>query len=99
MEQMDKKILELLEQCLFERTQAAYEQMMADHPRLKEIAHKAAVLSEEIEQNTVMDTESKELMERFLSLSKEADYEYQKYLYIQGAKDCVAALRKLGVIK
>lgn len=99
MEQMDEKILELLEQCFFERTQVAYEQMMGTRPRLKEAAHEAAVLSEEIEQNTGMDTESKGLIKRFLSLSKEADYEYQKYLYIQGAKDCVAAFRELGVIK
>ncbi|MBR0597655.1 hypothetical protein [Sinanaerobacter chloroacetimidivorans] len=99
MEQMDIKILELLEQSLFERTQVAYERMMADHPRLKETAHEVAGLSEEIEQNKAMDTGSRELMKRFLSLSKEADYEYQKYLYIQGARDCVAILRELGVIK
>ena len=99
MELADEKMLELLEQCLFERIQAAYEQMMEAYPRLKEIIREAAVLSEEIEQNAAVDTESKELMKRFLSLSKEADYEYQKYLYIQGAKDCVTALRELGVIK
>ncbi len=96
---MDEKVMELLEQCLFERTQVAYKQMMEAHPQLKEIAHKAAALSEEIEHSTAMDAESKELMMRFLSLSSEADYEYQRYLYIQGAKDCVAVLRELGVIK
>jgi len=46
-----------------------------------------------------MEAESKELMKQFLSLSSEADYEYQRYLYIQGARDCVAILRELGVIK
>lgn len=96
---MDEKVKELLEQCLFERAQVAYKQMMETHPRLKEIAHKAAALSEEIEHSTAMDAESKELMMRFLSLSSEADYEYQRYLYIQGAKDCVAVLQELGVIK
>jgi len=95
---MDKRIKELLEQCLFERVQVAYEQMMEAHPKLKEIAHKAAVLSEEIEYSTNMDAESKALMKRFLSLSSEVDYEYQNYLYIQGVRDCVAILRELGII-
>lgn len=96
---MDEKIKELLEQYLFERTQVAYEQMMEVHPRLKAIVHEAAVLSEEIDQSTAMDAESKELMKRFLSLSSEADYEYQRYLYVQGAMDCVAMLRAVGIIK
>ncbi|HML36184.1 MAG TPA: hypothetical protein PKA19_02000 [Bacillota bacterium] len=96
---MDEKVKELLEQCLFERAQVVYELMMEAHPHLKEIAHKAAMLSEKIEHSTVMEAESKELMKRFLSLSSEADYEFQRYLYIQGAKDCVAILRELGVIK
>lgn len=99
MKQMDEKIVELLEQCLFERVQVAYEQMMESHPTLKETIHETAVLSEEIEQNAAMDTESKELVERYLTVSSEADSEFQKYLYIQGAKDCVAALRELGIIK
>lgn len=99
MKQIDEKILELLEQCLFERTQVAYTQMREEHPQLKKITQEAAVLSGEIERSTILNAEGRSLVQRFLSLSKEADYEYQKYLYIQGAKDCVAALRELGVIK
>jgi len=45
---MDEKVKELLEQCLFERAQVAYEQMMEAHPNLKEITHNAAMLSEEL---------------------------------------------------
>ncbi len=96
---MDEKIRELMEQYLFERAQAAYEQMLEANPRLREIVHESAALSGEIENNTAIDAESKALVQRFLSLSSDADYEYQRYLYIQGAKDCVAVLRELGVIK
>jgi len=59
---MDEKVMELLEQCLFERAQVAYEQMMEAYPHLKEITHKAAVRSEEIEHSISMEAESKELM-------------------------------------
>ena len=96
---MDEKVMELLEQCLFERTQVIYEQILESKPQLREAAREAAVLSEKIEHSITMNAESKEQMQRFLSLSSEADYEYQKSLYIQGAKDCVAMLRELGVIK
>jgi hypothetical protein len=96
---MDEKTKELLEQCLFERAQVAYEQMLESNPRLKDITHEAAALSGDIERSTAVNEESKALVQRFLSLSSDADYEYQRYLYIQGAKDCVAALRELGVIK
>ncbi len=96
---MDEKTRELLEQSLFERAQVAYEQMLEANPRLKELTQEAAALSGDIEHSTAINAESKELMQRFLALSAEADYEYQKYLYIQGAKDCVAMLRELGVIK
>ncbi len=96
---MDEKVRELLEQCLFERAQVAYTQMLEEHPRLKKIAQEVAALSGEIGHSTTMSAESKALIQRFLSLSSDGDYEYQKYLYIQGAKDCVEALRELGVIK
>jgi hypothetical protein len=96
---MDENVKELLEQCLFERAQTAYTQMLEEHPRLKEITRESAALSSDIENSATMNAEDKALVQRFLSLSSDADYEYQRYLYIQGAKDCVAALRELGVIK
>ena len=96
---MDEKVIELLEQCLFERTQAIYEQILESKPQLQEAVREAAVLSGEIERSTILNAEDRSLVQQFLSLSKEADYEYQKSLYIQGAKDCVAVLRELGVIK
>jgi hypothetical protein len=96
---MDEKVMELLEQCLFERTQVIYEQILESKPQLREAAKEAALLSEKIEHSITINAENKELLQQFLSLSSEADYEYQKSLYIQGAKDCVEILRELGVIK
>lgn len=95
---MDERMEELLEQCLFERMQVAYTLVMEENPQLKEIVHEVAMLSREVE-NAAIGEESRNLINKFLSLSKESDYEYQRYLYIQGCKDCVAFLRGFGVIK
>lgn len=96
---MNKKVRELLEQFLFERTQVAYTQMLEECPKLKDTVHEAVEIREEIENSTAMDERSKELVRRYIDAYMGADYDYQRYLYIQGAKDCAAALRELGVIK
>lgn len=41
----------------------------------------------------------KDRIEYYLSQNSDLEVTFQKHLYIQGAKDCVAVLRELGVIK
>ena len=96
---MDERITELLEQCIAERSQIAFMEMREAHPRLDALVEELVALSQEVENYTGIDAESKELVQRYLSKAAEADSEFQKYLYIQGARDCVALLRGLGVIK
>ena len=96
---MDEKVRELLEQSLFERAQIAFAQMRQADPRLNGLVEEVIALSEEVEHYAGMDVNARDLVQRFLSKSADMDSEFQKYLYIQGARDCVAMLRELGVIK
>jgi len=96
---MDDKVRELLEQGMVERAQIAFAQMRQENPRLDELVKDTVKLSDEVEHCAGMDEETKTLVQRFLSQSANMDSEFQKYLYIQGARDCVEILRELGVIQ
>ncbi len=98
-EQMDKEIMELLEQSIAERSQIAFMEMREAHPRLDALVEELVALSQKVENHTDISAGNKELIQRYLSRAAEADSKFQKYLYIQGARDCVALLRELGVIK
>ncbi len=98
-EQVDKEIMELLEQSIAERAQIAFMEMREAHPQLDALVEELVALSQEVENHTGIAAKDKELVQRYLSRAAEVDSEFQKHLYIQGAKDCVALLRELGVIK
>ena len=96
---MDDEVKELLEQGIVERAQIAFVQMRQENPRLDELWKGTTDLSDEVEHCAGMDEETKTLVQRFLSQSANVDSEFQKYLYIQGARDCVEILREFGVIQ
>lgn len=96
---MDKEIMKLLEQSIAERAQIAFIEMRETHPRLDALVEELVALSQEVENHTGIAAKDKELVQRYLYRAAEVDSEFQKHLYIQGARDCVALLRELGVIK
>lgn len=95
---MDERIKELLEQTIVERAQIAFAQMREADPRLDDLVKEVVSLSEEVERCTGMSEEAGALVQRFLTQSSNVDSEFQKYLYIQDARDCVQILRELGAI-
>lgn len=96
---MDERIKELLEQTIVERAQIAFAQMRDTDPRLDALVTEVVALSEEVERCTGLSEDARALVQRFLTQSSNVDSEFQKYLYIQGARDCVEILRELGVIQ
>jgi len=96
---MDDEIMELLERGIVERAQIAFAQMRESNPRFDRLVKDMVSLSEEVEHDAGITDEAKELMRQFLSRSSDVDAEFQEYLYIQGARDCVELLRELGVIR
>ena len=96
---MEKELKELLEQSIEERAQIIFLQIRQFAPQLNEKVKKVAKLSTKVEHCDGISEEAKALIQRFMSESVEADAEFQKFLYIQGARDCVTILRELKVIK
>ena len=93
---MDDKIKELLEQGFVERSQIAFTRMREAVPRFDEL------VNELVRDTLMLETKhqgAREQVRQFLSRSSEVDAEFQKYLYIQAARDCVEMLRELGVIR
>lgn len=96
---MDKKVQDLVDMALAERFSIAFAAMQAESRVDAEQVKRLVQLSEQVEKHSDISKEAKELVQEYLQTDSENNDRFQKYLYLQGAKDCVAVLRELGVIK
>lgn len=96
---MDEKLLDLLDMALAERFQLSYVAMREEDPQIEKLVTQLIEISKVIQDSSTIRQEDKKLIEEYLSRNAEMEAKSQQYLYIQGAKDCVAVLRKLGVIQ
>jgi len=97
--QLDEKLLDLLDMTLAERFQLAYAALRESDPQSENLAQELMSLSDSIRDSTEISQGTKDRIECYLSQNSDLEVAFQKHLYIQGAKDCVAVLRELGVIK
>lgn len=96
---MDEKLLDLLDMALAERFQLSYASMREEEPQTEKLILQLIEISESIQNSSTIRQEDKKLIDEYLSLNTEVEAKTKQYLYIQGAKDCVAVLRGLGIIK
>ena len=96
---MDEKLMDLLDMALAERFQLAYSAMRESDPRAEELARELLELSASIQNSTEITQHTKDRIDDYLTENSDMEVKFQKHLYIQGAKDCVAVLRELGVIQ
>lgn len=96
---MGEKLRGLLEMSLAERFGQAFLAMKEDCRADAAAVDRLVDLSDEIEHHPGISDDARALVQEFLSLDSDNNARFQQYLYIQGAKDCVAVLRELGVIK
>lgn len=96
---MDKKLRELLETVLAERFELAFVRMREESPADADAVAELVRLSDAVEHHPGVSREARELVREFLSADADNNTRFQKYLYIQGAKDCAAALKELDLIK
>lgn len=97
--QLDEKLLDLLDMALAERFQLAYAAMRESDTQSENLARELMALSDSIQNSAEIGQSTKDRIEYYLSQNSDLEVKFQKHLYIQGAKDCVAVLRELGVIK
>lgn len=96
---MDEKLMDLLDMALAERFQLAYFAMRESDPQSEELARELLELSASIQNSAEIPQRTKDRIDNYLTENSDMEVKFQKHLYIQGAKDCVAVLRELGVIK
>lgn len=96
---MDEKLIDLLDMVLAERFQLAYFALRESDPQAEELAQELITLSEAIQNSTTIRQEDKKQIDEYFSAHTEFEAKIQQHLYIKGAKDCVAVLRELGMIK
>ncbi|MCQ5125059.1 hypothetical protein NE454_11610 [Blautia producta] len=96
---MDEKLMDLLDMALAERFQLAYSAMRESDPQSEELARELLELSASIQNSTEITQHTKDRIDDYLTENSDMEVKFQKHLYIQGAKDCVAVLRELGVIQ
>lgn len=99
MKRVDEKLQDLVDMALAERFGQAFLAMKEECSVDAEQIAKLITLSEQVEQHPGISEDAKALVQEFLHTDNENNERFQKYLYIQGAKDCVAILRELGVIQ
>lgn len=96
---MDEKLLDLLDMALAERFQLAYSAMRESDPQSEKLVQELLELSASIQNSAEITQHTKDRLDNYLTENSDMEVKFQKHLYIQGAKDCVAVLRELGVIK
>lgn len=66
---------------------------------IKESASEVSNMGEDIAADPTLDEQSRAALERYLDRINDMVSSHYRHLYIQGAKDCVELLRRLGVIQ
>jgi plasmid maintenance system antidote protein VapI len=96
---MDEKLMDLLDMALSERFQLSYFVLRESDPQAEKLAQELITLSESIQNSSEIGQDTKDRINHYLDKNSELEIKFQKHLYIQGAKDCVAVLRELGITK
>lgn len=96
---MDEKLRALLDNALAERFRLAYLSLKDSDDAYKDLLNKNVLLSDQIKDRADISTDAAALIQEYLMASAELSDRLQHHVYLQGAKDCVAALKEIGVIK
>jgi hypothetical protein len=90
---------ESLQTALEERLGAAFAELAESNPAVREAVKQQRDASVLVKDHPKYDDELKQIVDSYFEAMQLLLGEYSRHLYIQGAKDCVAVLRELGVIK
>ena len=90
---------ESLQTALDEHLDAAFAELTESNDAVREAVKKQREVSMVVKNHPQYDDELKQMVDAYFEAMQLLLGEYSQHLYIQGAKDCVAVLRELGVIK
>jgi len=90
---------EILEMVVTELTERGIREQREKNPEIEDLIGEQTKLSVQVQEClATLDDEVKETLVRYYEQAESIADEQIKYLYLQGAKDCVRLLKSLGVI-
>lgn len=90
---------ETLQAALNERFDSAFAELSESNADVKKAVKQQLDTSALVKNHQKYDDELKQMVDSYFEAMQLLSGEYSRYLYIQGAKDCVTVLRELGVIR
>lgn len=89
----------IVSECIESLVRRAIAEMNATDAAAKTADRALSELSERVVGDSRLGGAEREVLDQYLTQLTQTTAEQFHYLYIQGAKDCVEVLRKLGIIK
>jgi len=90
---------ESLQTALDDRLNAAFAEAAESNADIRKAVKQQLDASVWVNDHPKYDDELKQIVDTYFEAMQLLLGEYSQHMYIQGAKDCVAVLRELGVIK
>lgn len=90
---------EIVDMVVTELTERSFQQQRAEDEQLDRLVKRRVEFSEQVEQITAgLDAEARALLAEYGEVIGKISERESKYIYLQGAKDCVRLLKRLEVI-
>lgn len=91
---------EILELVITELTERGYKQQRNRNPEVNELALRRIELSVQVRDCvSLLSQDAQDTLEEYHNTMDILSGQQIRYLYLQGAKDCISLLRELGVIR
>ena len=91
---------EILEMVITELTERGQKQQRSENPEIDELVLRRTKLSEQVQECvSPLSQDAREILAEYHNTMDILSGDQIRYLYLQGAKDCVSLLRELGVIR
>lgn len=91
---------EILEMVIAELTERGHKQQRSENPEINKLVLRRIELSGQVQECvSFLSQDAQDTLEEYHNTMDILSGHQIKYLYLQGVKDCVSLLRKLGVIR
>lgn len=91
---------EISEMVITELTKRGYKQQRGENPEVNDLVLRRIELSQQVQEFiSPLSQEAQDALEEYHTTMDILSGHQIRYLYLQGAKDCVSLLRELGVIR
>lgn len=91
-------IMEILEDAICERLEIVYFELIKQNEEVKESIEAVKELGTKLYENKDISREVKRQIEDYEEISNFIEGEMQKFIYMEGIRDCIKLLKLLGIL-